>query len=108
MAKPIPGVPDVWRGLERDDLFPVNPWTGLRAFLGRARHFVPDRGLRSLLEQHMRFSALENAPIPLRVIAADALTGDEVVLDRGPVIESVLASAAIPAAAGPLRLVPNQ
>jgi len=95
---------EVWRGLERDDLFPVHPWTGLRAFVGRSRHFVPARGLRRLLERHVRFTAIEDAPIPLRVVAADAVTGEEVVLDRGPVVESVLASAAIPAVYPPVEL----
>src|SRR5262249_59385007 len=34
--------------------------------------------------------------IPLHVVAVDALTGEELRLSRGPIVEAVLASAAIP------------
>ncbi|GLV49030.1 hypothetical protein TJA_21330 [Thermus sp. LT1-2-5] len=39
---------------------------------------------------------LEDSPIPLAIQAADLLTGEAVVLRRGPVWKAVLASAAIP------------
>ncbi len=87
---------EVWASLERSDLFPVGIRLGLRALVGRAGHFISDSGLRSLLERHLSFDRLEDAPIPFQIIATDAASGDEVVLRSGPAMEAVLASAALP------------
>ncbi len=87
---------EVWRSLRGRQLFPARPIVGLRAFLGRSTHFVPNSGLRSLLRQRLTFQRLEDAANPFLVVAADAQTGEEVVLDRGPAVSSILASAAIP------------
>lgn len=86
----------VWRGLSRGAVFPTNPLTGLLGFLGRSSHLVPDSGLRRLLERYTQFELLEDAPVPLHVVATDISDGSEVRLSRGPAIEAVLASAAIP------------
>jgi NTE family protein len=95
---------EVWRSLRRKQLFPLRPVTGWRGFTGRATHFVPDSGLRRLLTRHLRFQNLEDAVVPFQVIAADAQTGQEVVLRRGPALESVLASAALPAVFPPVEV----
>ncbi len=39
---------------------------------------------------------IEDAPLPLRIAAADLFTGELVVLDQGPVVDAVLASGSIP------------
>jgi NTE family protein len=57
---------------------------------------VPNSGLRALIRRHLTTERLEDLPIPLHVIATDVLTGSEVRLSEGPLIEAVLASAAIP------------
>ena len=41
--------------------------------------------------------------IPLRVVAADLDTGDEVVFARGPLQPALLASAALPGSIPPIR-----
>lgn len=86
---------EVWRGLKRADIFPLHLLQGLLGFVGLGSHFVPSRALRRLAEDHLDVSRLEEYPIPLHVIATDALTGDEVRLSAGDTTESVLASAAI-------------
>jgi NTE family protein len=35
---------EVWRGLRRGQVFPLNPLTGLLGFLGSRDHLVPDSG----------------------------------------------------------------
>jgi NTE family protein len=95
-GRDIEGLDRVWRGLRRSNLFPLRPLAGLRGFTGRASHFVPNTNLRRLIRSHLSFERLEDAPIPLTVIAADALTGTEVPLSSGPAIDAVLASAALP------------
>ncbi|MGN6780113.1 MAG: patatin-like phospholipase family protein [Marmoricola sp.] len=53
-------------------------------------------GLRSLLGRHLGLALLEDARIPVHVVATDFLSGEEVDLDHGPATEAVLASCAIP------------
>src|SRR2546425_10087821 len=87
---------EVWIGLRRGKVFPLNPLTGLFGFAGLRRHMVPDSGLRALIEQHLTADRLEELPIRLHVIATDVLTGSEVRLSEGPLLEAILASTAIP------------
>ncbi len=61
-------------------------------------------GLAHLLEQHMTFTRLEDSTIPFSVIVTDVSTGEEVRLDRGPAIEAILASAAIPGVFPPVEI----
>ncbi|MDV7353240.1 patatin-like phospholipase family protein [Rhodococcus oxybenzonivorans] len=87
---------DLWRGLKRSSVFPTGLFTGFVGFVGIDNHLVSNRGIRRILEKHLRFGRMEDAPIPLHVIAADVLTGKDVRLSSGPAVDAVLASAAIP------------
>src|SRR4051794_5140849 len=87
---------DVWRGLSRGQVFPVNPLTGALGFLGARSHLVPDSGLRRLICRHTMIDRLEETLVPLHVIATDVLRGEEVRLSEGPLVDAVMASAAIP------------
>ena len=87
---------DVWRGLSRDSVFPVNPLVGALGFLGVRSHLVPDSGLRRLMRKHVVAERLEDTVVPLHVIATDVLRGEEVRLSTGPLVDAVMASAAIP------------
>jgi NTE family protein len=93
---------DVWRGLRRGQAFPLNPLTGLLGFLGARDHLVPESGLRRLILRHVERRDLQDMAIPLHVIAADVLSGEELRLSRGPVLEAVLGSAALPAVLPPV------
>lgn len=94
----------LWRSLSRDDVFPTRPFLGLRGFLGRGPNLVPNSGLRRLLTEHLEFSRLEGAPIPLHVVATDVLSGHDIVLSSGDAVEAILASAAIPAVFPPVKI----
>ena len=86
----------IWAGIRRGRVFPAEPLTGLLGFLGARRNLVPAAALRRLITRHIEHEFLEDLPIPLHVIACDVLTGREVRLSRGPLVDAVLASAAIP------------
>ena len=93
----------VWRDLKRGQVFPLNPLTGLLGFLGTRDHLVPASGLRKLIARHIEYEALEDMPIPLHVIAVDVISGDELRLSHGPVLDAVMASVAIPGVVAPMR-----
>ena len=100
--EPIDALARVWRGLKRSDIFPADPLRGFLSFAGRRGSFVSARPLRALVERELTFERLEDAPIPLHVVAAEALTGREVCLSSGPALDAVMASAAIPAVFEPV------
>jgi NTE family protein len=92
----------IWRGLQRHDVFPVT----LRSVFGFARgadNLIDPSNLRRLVERHIPFANLEDAPIPVHVVATD-FGGTSVCLSSGPAVEAILASAAIPAAFPSVRI----
>jgi NTE family protein len=68
-----------------------------RLFGGLRRPHLAEAGrLEEGLKALFGDALLEESPIPLAIQAADLLTGEAVVLRRGPVFKAVLASMAIP------------
>jgi NTE family protein len=92
----------VWRGLRRHDVFPVT-FRSVLGFMGGADHLIDSSNLRRLIEHNIPFPNLEDAPIPVHVVATN-LGGAAVCLSSGPAIEALLASAAIPAAFPSVRI----
>jgi len=99
---PLDELANIWTTLRRRDVFPADPVRGFLAFAGRRRSLVPAGPLRALIERHLTFANLEDAPVPLHVSAVDVLTGREVLFSRGPAANAILASAAIPAVFEPV------
>src|SRR5262249_12617820 len=93
----------IWRGLHRNDILPFRPASLLTGLAGRRGHLIPDRQLRQLAARHIQIERLEQAAIPLHLVAFDLLSGTEVRLSDGPAIEGVLAAAAIPRVLPPVR-----
>lgn len=93
---------DVWRELRREDIFPVHMPTILGALTNRGDHFVPCTALRRLVSTHIRIPRLEDASVPLHLVAFDLLTGDEIRLSHGPALDATLAAAAIPGVLPPV------
>ena len=93
----------LWRGLRRRDILPLRPATLVSGLTGRRDHLIPDQALRRLATRHLQFARLEQAAIPLHLVAFDLLTGTEVRLSDGPLADAVLAAAAIPGVLPPVR-----
>jgi NTE family protein len=93
----------VWRGLHRQDIFPLHAPTLIGGLGNHQDHLVPDRPLRRLVARHLQLDRLEHAEVPLHLIAFDLLSGEEVRLSQGSAEQAVLAAAAIP---GVLPAVP--
>jgi NTE family protein len=94
----------IWCGLRRQDIFPLSPWAGARGLIGRTNHVISNTGLRALLERHIPYQRLEDAKVPVRVVATDLKTGHAVILSSGPSVPALLASTAIPGVFPPVRI----
>src|SRR6185437_6074584 len=93
---------EIWRKVRRGQIFPLNPLSGLLGFFGSRDHLVPASGLRKRVAEHSQHQSLEQMPIEFHVVAVDVVTGEELLLSRGPTVDAVLASAAIPAVLPPV------
>lgn len=86
----------VWEQLRADHVFPGGrihrAWNVVR----RGTHLFGNEGLAALIHHATPARSFSDLEIPLRVIATDLDTGDEVVLARGPLKPALLASAALP------------
>ena len=91
----------IWRALHRRDVFPIT-LRSISGFVARRQPLVDASGLRDLLQRHLSYAELEHAPLPVHVVATDLLHGGTVRLSKGPAIDAVLASCAIPAAFPPV------
>ena len=94
---------ELWHGVRRGQVFPVEPVTGLLGFLGAHRNLVPGGALRRLIGRHTDCERLEELPTSLHVIACDVLKGQEVRISEGPLVDAVMASAAIPGILPPVE-----
>jgi len=92
----------IWRALRRSDVFPVN-WAAMLGFLVRRNFLVEPHGLRTLIESNLAYRNLEDAKIPIHIVATNILTGGTVVLSEGSAAQAIIASAAIPAVFPPVR-----
>jgi NTE family protein len=94
---------DVWTGLHGRGVLSLDVRRAIRALAGRAPALCSDHPLRVLVSRHLAFADLADAPIPLRLVATDLLSGREVALAAGDAAEAVLASCALPGVLPPVE-----
>ncbi len=92
----------IWRSLHRRDVFQVT-WRSVLGFVRRRDFLVTSEGLRQIVDKHLPYRNLEEAKIPVHIVATDILSGETVVLSKGPAAQAILASAAIPPAFAPVK-----
>jgi NTE family protein len=93
----------VWTHLNRRDIFPTSAVRGLRGASGREQAMVSPMNLARLIRAHLPYRLLEEAPVPITVVAVDVLSSVDIPISRGPAVEAVLASASIPGVFPPVR-----
>ena len=91
----------IWRGLRRQDVFPLT-MSAVLSFLWRRDFLIPHDGIQKLIDDHIPFSNLEDARLPLHIVTTDIVSGDSVVLSEGPLAQAIVASTAIPGAFAPV------
>ena len=95
---------EIWMRLRRHHVFPLSPITSARGLLGQTNHFLSSDSLRSLLDRHIPFKRLEEAQVPLHIVATELKSGRAAILTSGPAVPALLASCAIPGAFPPVTI----
>ncbi len=94
----------IWRGLRRQDVFPLTRLRALRAFLSRRDSLANPAALRTLLARHIPSEWLNRTALPCHVVATEVASGAEVVIAEGKTVDALMASTAIPVLFPPVTL----
>jgi NTE family protein len=97
---------ETWVDLDGSAVFPTNAM-GIAAVwqLARKGHALGSSdGLRALIERTLGYRTFAEAAVPLHVVATSLRTGRERWFSSGPVVEPILASAALPAVLPPVEI----
>lgn len=97
----------LWRGIRRQQIMPWSLLSVLGAFRARGTHLVSSAKLRGLLYEHFGNRTLEDADLPVHVVATEMKSGNEIVISSGSAVDAVLASTAIPGVFPPVSLSGN-
>jgi len=101
----VTALADLWSSIKRPHVFPFRPRTLVGGITGRQGHIVDPQGLRALLERATTtYQRIEEASIPLYVVATDTGHGGAVVISEGSVVEALMASAALPGIYPPVEI----
>ncbi len=94
---------DVWLSIRSGEVFQGGKLARAWNVLRRDDHLFTNEGLRSILDRAHTAETFAETEVPLRVVATDLSTGDEVVFASGPVEPALLASTALPALFPPIE-----
>lgn len=95
---------EIWKRLHTGDVFPLSPLSGLLGALSLSDHLIEPSRLERLIARNLPYDRLEDAALPVHVVAANVLTGREALFSSGPAVPAVMASAAIPGVFPPVRI----
>lgn len=93
----------VWRGLAEGDLFGGSLLTRASTLLRSRTHLHPADALRALLRDELT-GDIEDLALPYECVAASIERATERWFDRGPLLDAVLASSAVPGLLPPVEL----
>jgi NTE family protein len=95
---------EVWRGVRGAEIFPRGAFDGPWAWFQKRASVHANTGLRKIIEAGIDFEDLEDAQIPLEVVTTSLTDGRERWITRGPAVEAILASSAIPSMFPPVTI----
>lgn len=94
----------LWSELNKETVFPKRKLGTTWRYAQRIESVFPADGLRSLIRHHLSLDDIANTEIPIQILAANYITGQEEWFSNGRPEDVLYASAAIPGVLPPLRL----
>jgi NTE family protein len=95
---------DIWTGLTRDTVYPQGRLHGPWLYFQQRESVYPNSGLRKIVTDGIDFERLEDAVVPVEVVATSLTDGQERWFTRGSAVDAVLASSAVPAIFPPVEI----
>ncbi len=95
---------EIWRSLTRETVYPQGRLHGPWLYLQQRDSVFVNAGLRKVIEEGIGFERLEDAVIPVEVVATSLTDGRERWFTYGPAVDAVLASSAVPAIFPPVEI----
>jgi NTE family protein len=99
----VEALADVWLSIRSGEVFPGNKLARAWNVLRRDDHLFTNEGLLAVITRAHAAPTFGEMAVPLRVIATDLDTGEEVVLAAGAVEPALLASTALPGLLPPIE-----
>ncbi len=93
-----------WRKIKTFDVFTPSVITPIKNIATFGQYLISPKNLRKLIIENVKYSKIEETKIPLFITATDINTGDEVVMNKGLLVEALLASSGIPGLFPPQRM----
>ena len=94
---------DVWLSIRSGEVFPGGKLGRAWNVLRRDDHLFTNEGLLAVLDRAHTAPTFAEMAVPLRVVATDLATGEEVVLASGPVEPALMATTALPGLFPPIE-----
>jgi NTE family protein len=94
----------VWLRIRREDVYPQGRLHGPWLYLQQRDAVYANSGLRAIIEEGFPYERLEDAVVPVEVVATSLVDGGERWFTYGPAVDAVLASAAMPAIFPPVEV----
>lgn len=95
----------VWLGLTDQEMFPGGRFKASWArMVVRGNRVFENSGLRKLVSTNLPGARIEDAQIPLAIVATELETGNEKLFTNGPLLDPLLASAALPGVFPPITI----
>jgi len=94
----------VWLRIRREDVYPQGRLHGPWLYLQQRDAVYANSGLRAIIEEGFPYERLEDARVPVEVVATSLADGGERWFTYGPAVDAVLASAAMPAIFPPVEI----
>ncbi len=94
----------VWLRIRREDVYPQGRLHGPWLYLQQRDAVYANSGLRAIVEEGFPHERLEDAAVPVEVVATSLADGGEHWFTYGPAVDAVLASAAMPAIFPPVEI----
>ena len=94
----------IWLGLKREDVYRTGRLHGPWLYFQQRDSVYANSGLRAVVSEGFPFDRLEEAVMPIEVVATSLTDGGERWFTFGPANDAILASAAMPAIFPPVEI----
>ena len=94
----------IWLRLKREDIYRTGRLHGPWLYLQQRDAVYANSGLRTIIDEGFPLERLEEAVIPIEVVATSLTDGGERWFTYGPAVDAILASAAMPAIFPPVEI----